>query len=76
MKSDWDYIIIIDDSVPIMTNTIMSYGNMDLYLFGYSQFIDSMYNQDICVIEAIHANDTNTIIQNKVDFQKIAIAEN
>ena len=52
-ESDWDIIVILEDSIPVTDNALIKYGNVDIVLFNQSGWIAAMKKYIIYVLECI-----------------------
>ena len=52
-ESDWDIIVILDDSIPVTDNSLIKYGNVDIVLFNQSGWISAMKKYIIFVLECV-----------------------
>jgi DNA polymerase III epsilon subunit-like protein len=71
--SDWDFLAVIDDDVPVVSDTIIKCGNIDIALYNYSYFRSMLEDQVVWTHEAIYPPVKVFEQVQKIDFQKIML---
>jgi DNA polymerase III epsilon subunit-like protein len=67
--SDWDFVVVVDDSIVVQENALIKYGNMDIVLYTESYFTQLLCEQVIWAHECIYA-PTNKILKEEINFKE------